>query len=235
VVESLAAGRWALQRRERHAASLMRLIVENWGMLAPPEPHPGANVGVMASVLGTVQNHLAQRGEQPLIGLLGPLMGLATAPYLDATAVAEEVARAGALAWRLQRRRVAPRAARAAGELPAILANSRARRARECLLCVAARPGISNREVAHALGLASHTQTSMLLGRLHAAELLLKQPGLPGRPNAWALSGKGDRMARLLRPESSAQLDEGAGVVERWTNASSSHSWQTSHDLGVTS
>jgi AcrR family transcriptional regulator len=214
VVEALAAGRWALQRRERHAASLTRLVVENWGMLAPPEPHPGANVGVMASVLGTVQSHLAQPGDQPLIGLLGPLMGLATAPYLDATAVAEEVARAGALARRLHMRRAAPYGSHVGGELPAILANSRARRARECLLCIAARPGVSNREVARALGLVSHTQTSMLLGRLHAAGLLLKQPGLPGRPNAWALSGKGERMARLLRSGSSAQLEQGAGAVE---------------------
>lgn len=226
VVESLAAGRWALERREQHAASLMRLIVENWGMLAPPEPHPDANVGVMASVLGTIQNHLAQRQEGPLIGLLGPLMGLATAPYLDATAVAEEVAHAAELASELHARRAASQATYSAGELPAILTHSRAHRARECLLCIAERPGISNSDVARAIGVTSHTQTSTLLGRLHATGMLVKQPGAPGRPNAWALSRDGERVARLLRAEPEARYR---------TNARSSQSQETSHNFGVTS
>jgi hypothetical protein len=77
VVEALAAGPWALERREQHVADLTEMIVENWGMRAPPEPHPLTNVGVMASVLGIVQNHLLADRPEPLIGLLGPLMGFA--------------------------------------------------------------------------------------------------------------------------------------------------------------
>jgi AcrR family transcriptional regulator len=218
VVESLAAGPWALERREQHAASLTGMIVEHWGWLAPPEPHALTHVGVMASVLGTVQNHLARRAPEPLIGLLGPLMGLVTAPYLDAWAVAEEVNRAECYAQGLLAMGVAHSSAsdephsalERTSRIPALLANPRARRLRQCMLYLAEHPGASNRQVASAIGVTSHTQVSTLLTRLQRAGSLQKHQGSPGHPNAWTLTPEGERVAQALHLTEQPQLLSGA-------------------------
>jgi AcrR family transcriptional regulator len=96
LVESLGAGAWALERRERHVVELTRLIVGYLGMQASREPYPLANAGVMASLVAVLQNHLLAGRREPLVALLGPLVGLATSPYLDAQAVAVEVRLSGA-------------------------------------------------------------------------------------------------------------------------------------------
>lgn len=52
----------------------------------------------MASASGLVQTHLLNNERGPLIGLLGPLMGLVTAPYLDRSELEREATRAARLA-----------------------------------------------------------------------------------------------------------------------------------------
>jgi hypothetical protein len=52
--------------------------------------------------------------------------------------------------------------------------------------------------VASAIGVRSHAQISMLLGRLARDGLLIKRQGAPGHPNAWLLSLAGHRLARML-------------------------------------
>ena len=209
VVEALAAGPWALERRELLVADFARLIVENWGMLAPPEPHPFTNVGVMASVLGIVQNHLLADRREPLVGLLGPLIGFAIAPYLDARAVAEEVERAGELARELHSAALAGGAGGpgcpggpdpgGAVNVPGVLLDPRAHRARECFLYVADNPGASNRQIARAAGIARDTHISTMLARLARTGLLKKRDADPGGANAWTLTPEGQAVARLLR------------------------------------
>jgi AcrR family transcriptional regulator len=200
VVESLATAPWALERRERHVSSLTRLIVEHWGALGPEEPYPFANAGVIVSVLGTIQGHLSTKDPKPLVALLGPLMGQVASPYMDASAVAEEVERSRKIARELPAmpgscRRVP---AEDVVELPDLLLDSRAHRARESVLYVAEHPGSSNRQIARAVGINHDTQISTMLARLSAAGLLRKDKAKPGGPNAWVLTRHGLSIARRL-------------------------------------
>jgi AcrR family transcriptional regulator/transposase len=225
LVESLAAGPWALKRGEAHVAALTRSIAARWEGRAPQEPYPFTNAGIMASLLGIIRNHLLANRPGPLIGLLGPLTGLATSPYLDTHAIAEQVERSSALAAELLNGRDSGLVRREdhAPEMPDLLLNPRAHRARECVLSLAEQPGASNRQVATAIGVASHTQISALLGRLARAGLLVKDQGRPGRPNAWSLTACGAQIAQALREEEvgahiSRSADIPVTLAQRRTN-----------------
>jgi len=199
LVETLATGAWALERRERNLAALTELIVGYWP--APPgfKSHPLAAPGVMASVLDVLQRKLLAGESEPLISLLGPLMGVACAPYLDAAGVRAEVERAQALAREtIAKGPRAPRARIEQAAIPEVLSDPRARRARRCLLYVAERPGASNRQIGEGIGVASQTQISSLLARLEGLGLLVKHAGRAGHPNAWSLSAYGGEVAGEL-------------------------------------
>jgi len=209
LVEPLAAGSWALERRERNVALLTSMIVEHWSIPGGDRPEPLTAAGGMASVLGLIHTHLVTKEGKPLIGLLGPLMGLVTAPYLDKRGVAREIARGAQLAHTITAGdpRWAPsrRAGRHVGldaapdvELPALLRNPRARRARECLSLLAACPGVSNRELATALGVPHQPQISRLLSRLRDEGLVSKGSEGAGRRNVWCLTPRGEATARWL-------------------------------------
>jgi len=111
-------------------------------------------------------------------------------------------------------------------EIPTVLRDPRAHRARGCLRYLAENPGASNRQIADGIGIARHDQASTLLSRLAAAGLLAKQPGAPGLPNAWTLTGHGVQVALALGAE--ATLDPRAAqspVIQEveFTPASSTH------------
>jgi AcrR family transcriptional regulator len=199
-VESLSAGAWALERRERNVAALTRLIVERWPMPPGVDVHPLAAVGVMAAVIGVVQTHVVTAKPEPLITLLGPLMGLATTPYLDAATVAAEVRRGEALAQAMILRSSSQRRPEAQPErlavTPAALRDPRAYRARLSLLYLAKHPGASNRQIADGIGISHQAQISKLLTRLAGNGLVSKQPTRPGHPNSWSLTEHGQRMSQ---------------------------------------
>jgi AcrR family transcriptional regulator len=200
VVESLAAGPWALERREQHVAALTQMIIGYSDPQAPQEPHPFAGEGVTASTLGVIQNHLLADRPEPLIALLGPLMGLAMAPYLDTEAVAEEVDYSERLATELQSGRGTGAIPDAAGDLqlPEVLRHPRAHRLRECILYVSEHPSSSNRQIAKGVGIARDTQISTTLARLARLGLVSKRGERPGGPNAWTLTARGVAVARTL-------------------------------------
>jgi len=202
LVEATAAGPWARERRERHVAALTELIEGRWGAPAGGQAHPLATAGVVASLLGVLHTHLVTGRPEPALALLGPLMGLVTAPYLDQRGVAREIARGEALAAELLAAGVRERARPAAGalEIPDLLLDPRAHRARACLLYLAERPGASNRQVARAVGVARDAHISTLLARLRGMGLVVKRAGRPGGPNAWSPSAYGLRVAHALAP-----------------------------------
>ena len=149
----------------------------------------------MSSVLGIMHAHIVKGKPSPFIELLGPLMGLIAAPYLDAGGVKRETERGDELAHAILTGdpRWAP-SARAAGlavgngdTLPAMLTN-KARRARECLLFLADHPDSSNREVAVGIGVTHKSQISKLLGYLVQENLAAKRCEGAGKPNAWRLT-----------------------------------------------
>jgi AcrR family transcriptional regulator len=197
LVESQAAGSWAVERREHNIHALTTLIVERWPLPTGIETHPLASVGVMNSLIGIIQTHIIRREKEPLVTLLSPLMGLAATPYLDRSEVAREMRRAEALTQTLLTRPPEP-ATQDDAHLPPGLRDPRARRARMCLGLLAQRPGSSNRQIGDAIGITSHEQTSRLLARLARDGLLTKKPGAPGHPNAWSLTGHGTKIAANL-------------------------------------
>jgi predicted transcriptional regulator len=82
--------------------------------------------------------------------------------------------------------------------LPALLANPRARRARECLSFLAAHPDSSNREIAAGIGVTHQPQISRLLSQLAAEGLVSKRSQGAGKRNAWRLQPRGEQVLRIL-------------------------------------
>lgn len=206
LIETLAAGGWALEHRERRIAVLTATIVERWAEAADAQPIPLAVTGVMESVIGLVRAHLLSEREEPLISLLGQLMSLIVAVYVGAGEAAVEIERcaplarelAGAGAARLEQSRRGEGAGAVA--VPDALSDPRAHRARACLLYLLEHPGASNREVARAAGVARDDQISTVLARLAGSGLLEKRAGRPGLANAWSLTAYGTRVALALAP-----------------------------------
>jgi len=216
-VEAMSAGSQALARREQIVAALRSMIVDYWAARGEQPPEPVAAAGVMASVLGLIQTHLVTERPEPLIELLGPLMGLVTSLYLDKEDVAREVQRGAQLAREIQAgedaRWTPPARATKKEEgqdvtLPATLANENARRARYCLLFLAERvggggpdSGPSNREIAAGIGVTHQSQISRLLAYLSEENLVTKRSEGAGKRNAWRLTPLGEEVARALRQD----------------------------------
>lgn len=199
LIETLAAGGWALERRRQHVTGLTEMIVNRWPLPDGPIASPGAASAVMESMLGLTQQHLLGRRREPLVRLLPRLTGLVTALYLDAHAAAVEVERSEAVVSELLAQRPASANGASDVEIPATLIDPRAHRARACLLYVCEHPGVSNREVARAIGVPRDDQMSTMLSRLAGMAVLHKHSGHPGGPNAWAVTPYGSQVAATLR------------------------------------
>jgi AcrR family transcriptional regulator len=196
-VETLAAGAWALERRERHLAALTRMIAERWPVPADIDHTSLTPASAMESVLGMIRTHLLSSPE-----LLAPMMGLIATIYLGPHEAAKETTRCRDLA-RDSRVRATPTIAQNIAPdpvaIPDTLLNAKAHRARDCIRYLAAHPDASNREIAAAVGIARDDQISTTLARLAAVGLLEKRPAPPGGANAWSLSHHGQRVARALQ------------------------------------
>ncbi len=201
LVETLAAGAWALECRERHVARLTSAIVERWVTVEEPQPSPLAATGVMESVLGLLRAQLLGESGEPLIALLGPLMGLITVIYLGAQMVPAEIERCEALTREILASSVPYKewVGSEKVEVPAPIRDPRAHRARACLCYLAEHPGASNRQVARAIGIVRDDQISTTLARLMRMDLLVKHRGRSGGPNAWSLSLMGEQVVRTLQ------------------------------------
>jgi AcrR family transcriptional regulator len=212
LVEALGVGSWALEHRERNIRQLRELVLEQLSNVSPTADFPPsafppmAAAGVMASIMGMIQDHLLRREPAPLISLLGPLMGVITGPYLDPEGVAREVRRGEELSREILEGPyppppAQPRVSGRAAQIPDVLRDPRAHRARGCLLHVVSTPGSSNRQIASAVGVTGHTQISTLLTRLERIGLLIKRAGPRGSANAWFPTPDGERVAGLLRSD----------------------------------
>lgn len=195
LVESSTAGGWALERRHRGIANLTALIVSRLDPPVGAGSHPLAAEAVMNSLVGVVQSHLVARRCEPLISLLGPLMGVVVAPYLPPEAVTAAVERGARRAREVMDPSAEGRCEPPEPvEIPRLLLDPRAHRARSVVLFLAENRGASNREIADSAGVKSQAQISTLLSRLEKAGLLEKSAGKPGHPNRWSLSSAGERV-----------------------------------------
>jgi len=195
MVETLAGGALVGRYRERINDAFRALVVARIKSEVS-HPSPLAPEAVLGSVMGIVNARLIARGDEPLLGLLGPLMGVIVGPFMDEEQVAREIDRGNELARAMLAERL--RSPRRGALVPEVLGRPGAFRIRDCLLFVAAHPGVSNREVGGGIGVAHSGQSSVLLSRLAGMGLLVKRSEGPGRPNVWRASTEGELVARAL-------------------------------------
>jgi AcrR family transcriptional regulator/DNA-binding MarR family transcriptional regulator len=194
-VETLAAGQWALQGRQRNLTALRSLIVTRWYPAPDTERISLAADGVIAGVLGVLHTRLLAPSDEPLLTLLGPLVGLAVGPFLDAEVQSREIERAERLAREVlagnppEPLRRLLSLERKCSKRP--LAIWRSARMQQCLGFLAGSPGSSNREIAAALRVSHQSQISRLLRDLAEHGLVAKQSFGPGKRNAWTLTPLG--------------------------------------------
>jgi AcrR family transcriptional regulator len=199
LVEAGTPGARARERREQHLTSLTDILETRYGTHGETDSNPLVVAGVMAALLGVLHSELVAGRKESLLNLLGALMGIATAPFLDRRRVASEVARANSLACDLLASGDAgPLIASGNIEIPELLSNPRAYRARACIAYVAENPRASNREIGDAAGIGSHTQTSKVLAHLARIGVLDKCSSSPGGPNAWSLTPYGCEVTRVI-------------------------------------
>jgi hypothetical protein len=210
MVETLAGGPVVREHRERVTEAFRGVVV---GRIQSEVSHasPLAAEGVLRSVMSIVHTRLIAREQRPLIELLGPLMGVILGPFMDEGHVAREIDRGEELARKIQvEHAVRPHSPERGGldpelstvEIPALLRNSKAERARLCLLYIAEQDGLgvspSNQQVGEAIGVVHSGQVAGLLGRLAGLGLLAKRTGGAGHANAWSLTPLGERVSLAL-------------------------------------
>jgi AcrR family transcriptional regulator len=193
IVESLAAGPRALERRASVTAVVKRALEEGESegraRVGNP-PAPLTAEGVIGAVSSVLHARLAESdpGRQgSFVELLGPLMAMIVLPYHGAAAATKEVARPRP-----------PRRERPPGQGRDPLRDLDMRltyRTVRVLLAIAETPGASNRALADAAGVADQGQISKLLSRLRSLGLIENIGAGPvrGEPNAWQLTGQGQQ------------------------------------------
>jgi AcrR family transcriptional regulator len=200
LVETAAADRSVREHRDRALGEFLTMVVahlqgEVW------HASPLAPQGMFASVIEIVRTRLLAPSPEPLIELLGPLMGIVVSPFMDAEQVNAEIERAEELVREIQSgghvlaRRLT---SKPEIEVPAMLSNPKALRARQCISFLVDHPGSSNGQIAAGAGIAHESQASKLLADLFAEGLLSKSSEGVGRRNAWCLTRRGEIVAQLI-------------------------------------
>lgn len=188
VVESLAAGRAAAERRVEVLQRVAEAL-DAGGRAAERGCNPPALAGhaAVGAVLAVLHTRLLRHEAGRLMSLVPDLMGALVLPYLGLQAAHSELARKPAA----QRREGAVGDDALTG-LPIRLTY----RTMRALLAIGAGPGASNREIGRAAGIADQGQISKLLARLERVGLIANlRPGREsGERNAWALTASGERV-----------------------------------------
>lgn len=199
IVEWPAAGTSALERRFRLHTQLARVVDEGRGQAkghTRANPPPLTAEGLVGAVAAVLHMRLVDPSRQrPMLELLNPLVSMIVLPYLGSATARRELARPS------------PRASATgdATQPESSLERLDVRityRTVSVLRALATHPGASNRLVAREAGVMDQGQMSKLLHRLRRAGLV--ENGLTGcvrgTPNVWALTAKGQRIERSLRP-----------------------------------
>lgn len=213
-LEALAAGAWALERRMQHMEMLRLIAIRHWTSSREWQDLELASEGAMAAVGGVLHSRLLLDSSAPLLEMLGPLMGLVVAPFVDTGTRVREIQRGHELAHAILEGRSSSALYTAAMQirnprplpdtnsrvlLPGVLGSRSARRGRECLLAIATQPGASNSEVAKRIGVSHESQISRLLATLAKEKLVVKRSLGRGQRNEWRLTPQGEQVAQKLQ------------------------------------
>jgi AcrR family transcriptional regulator len=203
VVDALAAGGAALERRTRIVDALVDAVHEGGAAQRGTAHRPERIVaeGVVGAVLAVIHARLVRQPAGQLTGLLNALMGIIVLPYFGPAAAARERQKPVA-----RRRRATKRTSDPLRDLDMRLTYRTVR----VLLAVAElgkRPSKpSSREVADASGVSDQGQMSKLLWRLESLGLIANTTESHGKgaPNAWALTAKGHEVEQAIHTQTSS-------------------------------
>lgn len=187
VVEALAAGPNALERRQRVLAAVVSAVDEGRvESRAGHKPSPLTAEGVVGAVFSLIHTRMLERRPPKLLDLASPLMSMIVLPYLGPAAARREIER---------RPLEAPHTARStSGEDPLRDLDMRLTyRTVRVLLAIARHPEASNRQIADAAEVGDQGQMSKLLARLRHLGLIENSGHIStrGEPNAWTLTERG--------------------------------------------
>jgi len=195
VVEALAAGPRALERRGEILDLVVRIVDEGREErpARAPEAPPLAAEGAVGTVQAVIHRRLVADTQGPLTGLLGSLMSAIVLPYQGASAAQKELHKPAPS--------FKPNPARHHGDPLEGLEMRITYRTVRVLIAIGSGPGASNREIATAAGISDQGQVSKLLTRLEHLGLVHNEGVGPakGAPNAWALTDKGGRVEEAVR------------------------------------
>jgi AcrR family transcriptional regulator len=200
VVQALRSGPGVLERR---AAILTRLagVVDEGRKESQRAGNcsPLTAEGLVGAALGIVHARLLRGEQQPLLELVGELMGMIVLPYMGPAAARREQTRPVPKAPSPKRDRPRPRTVPSEDPLQGVQMRLTYRTAR-VLQGISEAPGASNRGVADYAGIHDQGQVSKLLARLQRLGLILNTGDghTKGEPNAWSLTPLGDQVAQRL-------------------------------------
>jgi AcrR family transcriptional regulator len=199
LVEAFAGPRAATELRARLLEILKPLLDRGREQLAPEQQPPSqlTATATVALVAGVLQEQFVDDKEPKFIELLGELAGLVVAQYLGVSEARRQIERGYARSAVLEEK-FSTRLRPTPVSIPKQLRHARADRMRLSLIYIAAHPGASNQDVATGIDLSHHGQMSKTLSRLYVLELLVKQPGGAGRPNAWRVTRYGEQVAQAI-------------------------------------
>jgi AcrR family transcriptional regulator len=190
IVESLAAGLGALERRRGVIAQVIPIVERGSMETKTTDAQPGLTAeGIVGGVLSVLHARLTEATEANLLDLTGPLMGMIVLPYLGPAAARKEIEK--------------PAPESSSEGRPAIridplqsLPMRLTYRTMRVLVSVAEHPGSSNRTIGEHAGIGDQGQASKLLARLHKLDLIENRGGDParGEPNAWVLTTTGTQV-----------------------------------------
>jgi AcrR family transcriptional regulator len=203
VIQTMRGGPQVLERREAVLNRLAGVLDEGRGESARgAECTPLTAEGLVGAAFGIVYARLLHGDHRPLTDLCGELMGMIALPYLGPAAARREQARPAPPAPALPPSAViAPQGPQGERDPLAGTPMRLTYRTARVLECIASRPGASNRTVGERAGVTDPGQISKLLRRLERLGLAVNTGGghQSGEPNAWRLTGKGERVAQSVR------------------------------------
>jgi AcrR family transcriptional regulator/DNA-binding MarR family transcriptional regulator len=206
IVQSLRAGQAVHERREQILNGLAAIVDEGRREGARGrECAPLTAEGLVGAAFAILYTRLLRAEREPLMGLLGELMGMIVLPYLGPAAARREQARpvpaapTGRATKRARNGALAPTAGQH-DPLEGVPMRLTYRTAR-VLEAIAAEPGVSNRGVAERAGISDQGQISKLLARLERLGLAANEGEghAKGEPNAWTLTATGRQVAQSIR------------------------------------
>jgi AcrR family transcriptional regulator len=200
VIQALAAGPKALERRQRVLDALAQAV--DSGRADPKRKgssqmsgslSPLTAQGVVGAVFSVIHTHMLGCDRGPLLDLSNGLASMIVMPYLGTAAARRELARPAPR----------PRSIEHPSATSDPLRNLEMRltyRTVRVLLAIAAHPRASNRQIAQAAEVSDQGQISKLLARLRHLGLIDNAGlgGARGEPNAWVLTHRGHEVEQTL-------------------------------------